>query len=94
MSDTRNNCSTGLAVVPVHKATAPSGYRNMKSSLAGIGLALLASNAYAQEPPAFMKQIYPEQALKPAFEEFMAVDFHAPCQQIFLGVKCSRSYRS
>jgi AhpD family alkylhydroperoxidase len=46
----------------------------MRRLLMGMGFTLLlVSAASAQEPPQFMKQIYPEQALKPAFEEFMAV---------------------
>jgi AhpD family alkylhydroperoxidase len=50
----------------------------MRSLLASASLALLLALATppsvsAQEAPEFMKQIYPEQALKPAWEEFLAV---------------------
>ena len=50
----------------------------MRTLLASAGLALLLALATepsvsAQEAPEFMKQIYPEQGLKPAWEEFQAV---------------------
>jgi AhpD family alkylhydroperoxidase len=50
----------------------------MRSLLASVSLALLLAVATepsvsAQEAPEFIKQIYPEQALKPAWEEFLAV---------------------
>ena len=50
----------------------------MRSLLASASLALLLALATepsvsAQEAPEFMKQIYPEQGLKPAWEEFQAV---------------------
>jgi AhpD family alkylhydroperoxidase len=50
----------------------------MRSLLASASLALLLALATepsvsAQEAPEFMKQIFPEQGLKPAWEEFQAV---------------------
>lgn len=50
----------------------------MRTLLASAGLALLLAVAMetsvsAQEPPAWMKQTLPEQALKPLWEEYLAV---------------------
>ena len=50
----------------------------MRTLLASAGLALLLAVATetsvsAQEPPAWMKQTLPEQALKPLWEEYLAV---------------------
>ena len=46
----------------------------MRSLLASASLALLmTASVSAQEAPDFMKQIYPEAGLKPAWEEFQAV---------------------